>query len=424
MDKDKDKMAGIPAADEQDPKPADKVNSDAVYADAAPGDETAAADALTAEDSGKVSDGQSGTEGMGSREGKKPRMSRRERRLSKKAEREQILRIRELEELMSQTGGDVDPEKIVSMYVPHRRRRRIGAALLRMDRWRLILLGLLLVVCVLFIVAFMQEKMGNFTINLNRLELYRKGISIADTGTFDDATARLTADAVVDATNISIDDIPDDVDELEGSHNGKNYMAYTYYIRNAGKEDLGYVAKVNIDSCAKGAEKAVRVAVWRNGKRVVYAAPATDGMPEDGCENFESDETVCSYSEDNFLVGNVDKYTIVIWMEGDDPECVDSIIGGSVQFSMRIDADYDDETSLLWKFVTDIKDTLTGNKPISAAGNDAPNNSYYGDGDVTWDNRRNKDSATDDGSESATDDGTDDATGGGTEGATDGGTER
>ena len=283
MDKDKDKMAGIPAADEQDPKPVDvdKVNSDVTYADAASEDETAAADALTAEDSGKVSGGQPGTEGMGIRDGKKPRMSRRERRLSRKAEREQILRIRELEELMSQTGGDVDPEKIVSMYVPHRRRRRIGAALLRMDRWRLILLGLLLVVCVLFIVAFMQEKMGNFTINLNRLELYRKGISIADTGTFDDATARLTADAVVDATNISIDDIPDDVDELEGSHNGKNYMAYTYYIRNAGKEDLGYVAKVNIDSCAKGAEKAVRVAVWRNGKRVVYAAPATDSGTND-----------------------------------------------------------------------------------------------------------------------------------------------
>ena len=120
MDKDKDKMAGIPAVDEQDPKPVDvdKVNSDATYADVASEDETAAADALASENSGEVSDGQPGTEGMGTREGKKPRMSRRERRLSRKAEREQILRIRELEELMSQTGGDVDPEKIVSMYVP------------------------------------------------------------------------------------------------------------------------------------------------------------------------------------------------------------------------------------------------------------------------------------------------------------------
>ncbi len=368
----------------------DKVNSGGVDTNGIPGDENEASDASSvAENLGKKSSA---------------RMSRRERRLSRKAEKEQVLRIQELEELMRQTGGDVDPEKIVSMYVPHRKRRRIGAALLRMDKWRLILLGLLLVVCVLFIVAFMQEKMGNFTINLNRLELYRKGISIADTGTFDDATARLTADAVVDATNISIDDIPEDVDDLEGSHNGKNYMAYTYYIRNAGKEDLGYVARVTLDSCAKGAEKAVRVAVWRNGKRIVYAAPAADGSDEDGCTSFESDETVCSYQEDNFLVGNVDKYTIVIWMEGDDPDCVDSIIGGSVQFSMRIDADYDDETSLLWKFITDIKDTLTGNKPINAAGNDAPNDSYYSDGEVTWDNRRNKDDEGDSDSETDSED--------------------
>ena len=86
---------------------------------------------------------------------------------------------------------------------------------------------------------------------------------------------------------------------------------------------------------------------------------------------------VCQYENKDFLVGNVDRYTIVIWMEGDDPDCVDAIIGGSVQFSMSIDADYDDHTSLLWKYVKDIKDTLVQDKPISAAGNEAPNGSYY-----------------------------------------------
>ena len=404
MKNDKNKKAGIPEENKQDSQLDNKVNSNGTSVNTSVGiedmrDDNSAAETsaatIAADSSGMSADAANADGDVGGRK-MKAHVSRRERRLSRKAEKEQIIRIQELEELMRQSGGDVDPEKIVSMYVPHRKRRRIGAALLRMDKWRLILLGLLLIVCVLFIVAFMQEKMGNFTINLNRLELYRKGISIADTGTFEDATARLTAEAVVDATNISIDDIPEDVDDLEGSHNGKNYMAYTYYIRNAGKEDLGYVARVTLDSCAKGAEKAVRVAIWRNGKRIVYAAPAADGLPEKGCENFESDDTVCSYKEDNFLVGNVDKYTIVIWMEGDDPECVDSIIGGSVQFSMRIDADYDDDTSLLWKFITDIKDTLTGNKPINAAGNDAPNDSYYGDGEITWDNRRNKDDDTDD----------------------------
>ena len=77
-------------------------------------------------------------------------------------------------------------------------------------------------------------------------------------------------------------------------------------------------------------------------------------------------------------------------MDGDDPECVDSIIGGSVQFSMNIDADYDDETSLLWKFITDIRDTLTGDKPINASGNKAPNDSYYTDSEITWKTRRNQ----------------------------------
>lgn len=308
-------------------------------------------------------------------------------RRKKKKKDEEMLRIEQLEKLMAETGGDVDPDTLVSMYVPHRRRKRLAAALLRMDKLSLWLLGLLLAVAALFITAFMQEKMGNFTINLNRLELFRKGIAIADEGYFEKPTARLVANTVVDATNISIDDIPEDVDKIDGGHNGDNYMAYTYYVRNAGKEDVYYNASITLDSCAKGAEEAVRVAVWRNGERTVYAMPSEEGTPEYGCENFVDEKTVCRFTEENFLVGNVDKYTIVIWMEGDDPECVDRIVGGSVEFSMHIDADNDDETNLLWKFVKDIFDTLTGDKPISAAGTEAPD--YYKSHDVNWYNRRN-----------------------------------
>lgn len=321
---------------------------------------------------------------------KKPEKKNKQR-FRKKSKTDQLIRIEELEELLRKQEGDVDPEKIVSMYRPHRRRRMIGAALLRMDRLRLILMGMMLLVVLLFIAAFAQEKMGNFTINLDRLELYRRGISIADNGDFDNATARLQAATVKDATNISIEDLPKNLDSAkDGNHNGKNYMAYTYYVRNAGKEDLSYIARITLDSCSKGAEKAVRIAVWRNGKRVIYAAPAKNGGTEQNCKNFKSDDVVCEYEEKNFLVGNVDKYTIVIWMEGDDPECVDSIIGGSVELSMHIDTDFDDNTSLLWKFVQDIKDTLTKDKPINAAGNEAPNDSYYSDRKITWKNRRNK----------------------------------
>lgn len=305
----------------------------------------------------------------------------------RKKKTEDMIRIEELEKLMAETGGEVDPDTLISMYMPHRKRRLLAAALLRMDKLSLWFLGLLLLVAALFITAFMQEKMGNFTINLNRLELFRKGIAIADEAYFEKPTARLIANVVTDATNISIDDIPENVDEVDGGHNGDNYMAYTYYVRNAGKEDVYYNASITLDSCAKGAEEAVRVAVWRNGERTVFAWPSADGTPEYGCENFVDEKTVCSFREEDFLVGNVDKYTIAIWMEGDDPDCVDKIVGGSVEFSMRIDADNDDETNLLWKFVKDIMDTLKGDKPISAAGTEAPD--YYKSHDVNWYNRRN-----------------------------------
>ena len=29
-----------------------------------------------------------------------------------------------------------------------------------------------------------------------------------------------------------------------------------------------------------------------------------------------------------------DKYTVVIWLEGNDPDCVDDIIGGQIKFGM------------------------------------------------------------------------------------------
>lgn len=80
---------------------------------------------------------------------------KKKKHLRKKDRTDQIIRIEELEELMAKYGDDVDPETVVSMYIPHRKRRRIGAALLHLDKLNLLLLGLLLTAVLLFIAAFM-----------------------------------------------------------------------------------------------------------------------------------------------------------------------------------------------------------------------------------------------------------------------------
>lgn len=300
-----------------------------------------------------------------------------------------VVRIEELEQaLADQDLDDIDPDAVVSMYMPKRRMERIGTALLRMDKLQKALVVLALAFGVLFALSFMQENMGNFTINLNRLELFRRGVAIADNGDFNNATARLAADAVDNGTNIAADDLPDNLDNIDGSHNGKNYVAYTFYIRNAGKTDLGYSAKLKVVSASKGVEKAARVRVYRNGEPTTYAAATADGSPEPNTEPFASKDVVTTISHKNFRVGDVDKYTVVIWLDGDDPECVDKIIGGAVEFGFDFDSSETDDSSLFIKFVQDIADTLTGNDPISASGNEAPD--YYKEHNVTWSNRRNQ----------------------------------
>lgn len=300
-----------------------------------------------------------------------------------------VVRIEELEQaLADQDLDDIDPDAVVSMYMPKRRMERIGAALLRMDKLQKALVVLALAFGVLFALSFMQENMGNFTINLNRLELFRRGVAIADNGDFNNATARLAADALDNGTNIATDDLPDNLDDIDGSHNGKNYVAYTFYIRNAGKTDLGYSAKLKVVSASKGVEKAARVRVYRNGEPTTYAATAAAGNPEPNTEPFASKDVVTTISHKSFRVGDVDKYTVVIWLDGDDPECVDKIIGGAVEFGFDFDSSETDDTSLFIKFVEDIADTLIGNDPIGASGNEAPD--YYKEHNVTWSNRRNQ----------------------------------
>lgn len=240
---------------------------------------------------------------------------------------------------------------------------------------------------VLFALSFMQENMGNFTINLNRLELFRRGVAIADNGDFNNATARLAADAWTTAPISPPRTCPTTWTISTAATTARTTWR-TPFISATPARPICYSAKFKVVSASKGVEKAARVRVYRNGKPTTYAAAAANGNPEPNTEPFASKDVVTTISHKNFRVGDVDKYTVVIWLDGDDPECVDKIIGGAVEFGFDFDSSETDDSSLLVKFVQDITDTLTGNDPISASGNEAPD--YYKEHNVTWSNRRNQ----------------------------------
>ena len=204
----------------------------------------------------------------------------------------------------------------------------------------------------IFGIAAYQENNGNFTINLNLYDR-RKGLALSADAAFSYPTSKLYADRIELADNISGSVIPQNVDETDGSHNGQNYVAYTFYLKNAGQQAFNYQVNLNIVARAKGMEKATWVMLYEdsitNGYignqrvRTVYALSREDGTMETGendplikpTASFLNNDIVFSKVRNIFSPGEVHKYTVVVWLEGDDPDCRLEISGGMIRLEMN-----------------------------------------------------------------------------------------
>ena len=219
----------------------------------------------------------------------------------------------------------------------------------------LILLILLLIIGIGYCSVSILNKAGRFTVSLIPNEY---GIQLSDSEDFASPTLNLSGDPVEEMNNITKEwllnhdgELADDpvydnyaaIDKVWGSHNGKNYLAYTFGVRNASADPddvVSYRAALTLDSEYKGADEAVRVMVFRNGEETVYAKPRTDNGELESFaadENFLEDDVVFEDVRSGFQVGETDRYTVVIWLEGEDPECVNEIMGGEAKFSMSFE---------------------------------------------------------------------------------------
>ena len=232
------------------------------------------------------------------------------------------------------------------------------------------------------------------------MDAANKGIKIydslegVDNGT--GGTMKLGASMVNDVTNITYDWLPATLDiEADGSHNGRNYLAYTFYLTNNGTETLNYTSQLKSVKSSKDAIEATRIMVYRTrrekdndfpdnnspdvfAKRNITLADGTtiDRSSPDGVLPFEtifkkelpsnytpptdeelaaaaqepqSKETVETTNEEipiqefvdsevvfdtpieGLAPGETDRFTIVMWIEGEDPECLDVIRDGYVK---------------------------------------------------------------------------------------------
>ena len=205
--------------------------------------------------------------------------------------------------------------------------------------------GIFVVLTVIFLILSFIFNGGKFTISLDSNEDLSTSLALFDSMEYKEVKRKLYADEIDFMDNISVKWLPEDIDseKYEGSHNGDNYIAYTFYLGNTGVETVNYWYEVIIDDVIKNVDEAVRIMIFRNGERTIYAKKNADtGKEEPGTTMFydneiSSQEHIAVLEEvEGFKPLDIDRFTIVVWLEGDDPDCVNAIIGGEIKMHMNI----------------------------------------------------------------------------------------
>ncbi len=245
----------------------------------------------------------------------------------------------------------------------------------------LLILGVL---SICFIMAAFYTQSGEFVVKVDR-EMARDGFYLSEIPNFDERLITLHAIAKEDATNVSVYDIESDVMDVDGVHHGDDYFAYTFYAKNLTGKTIDYRYTLYIRHQTKGIEEAAWIMLFHDGQQVIFAKPnQLSGDPEVQYSDFEfpftycakepkkqqtmvaekdlskisqdvvdrlglkglkgvyqlntvpfaSDRTICTGLCEDFEHDGMDKFTVVIWLEGEDPECIDDIIGGELELAM------------------------------------------------------------------------------------------
>ncbi len=231
--------------------------------------------------------------------------------------------------------------------------------------------------------AAFYTNSGEFVVKVDR-KMARDGFYLSEIPNFDERLITLRADALVDATNVSIYNIDEDVMDVDGEHHSADVFAYTFYVKNLTGETKDYRYTLFIRNKTQGVEEAAWIMLFHNGRQEIFAKANKEGHPECQYSEFEfpfqeyalhpeaqqsmisnrnpgyitqevidyhdfdsldgiyqlktvpfaSEKTVCTGLRPDFEHDGMDKFTVVIWLEGEDPECVDAIIGGEIELAM------------------------------------------------------------------------------------------
>ena len=208
----------------------------------------------------------------------------------------------------------------------------------RMKKVKIVMGIVFLFLMAVFVVLSLAYNGGAFTVTLDPNFHTKTGIAIYTDEVKKEHVRRLYAKELKFMDNISQEWLPKDYKNFQGGdHNGDNYIGYTFYVDNQGRENQRYWYSMHIDDVIKNVDEAIRFMIIVNDDVKVYAKenPITHEAEKGTIKFYRNDMPVLE-KRDNFRPGDVDKITIFVWLEGNDPECVDNLLGGEIKIHMEI----------------------------------------------------------------------------------------
>lgn len=266
----------------------------------------------------------------------------------KKKKTEQIVTPHEVAKLGHKHEVEAAKDKKSSVYDHFHAQANaeaIAGAKKRKRRYAIILETLVAVLLIMYIISMLTTQWGDLVVTVDNSQ-DGKTILLSESSDFNDASVKLDGGSVKEVTNITKSWLPKGLDKEDGSHNGKNYLAYSFYLKNTGDTDLDYETVMTLTGQSKGADEAVRIMIIEDGKESVYAkgSKISDGKTaETDATKWKTNDNILTIPKTQLKAKQQKKYTVVIWIEGNDKECVDAIRGGHIRSQLTFSVNPEDK---------------------------------------------------------------------------------
>lgn len=197
---------------------------------------------------------------------------------------------------------------------------------------------------ILALLTYYGSYSGNFIVVLDK-EVIIHSIVLSEDSDFSDPVPRLFADSVKDSDPIIFFDLKmQEALGVDGNYYDPEfkYLAYSFYLKNNGNQIVDIRSEFLITDVYRGADEAIRVILIEDNQidnLKMYQKPdRTTGkyspeMPE--AIPFVSDKTIFEHDVLEFAPEQIKRYTIIVYVEGQDPECIDEISSGMIKMTMR-----------------------------------------------------------------------------------------